>query len=59
MCQDKKFASYSQLLLYENRKLTLKAIKSKGCYDDEADRARRLKLKDEQEKFALLQKRAR
>ena len=54
MCQDKKFASYSQLLLYENRKLTLKAIKSKGCYDDEADKARRLKLKDEQEKFALL-----
>ena len=36
MCKNSKYASYVELRLDSNRKMLLKQVKSKGCYDEEA-----------------------
>jgi len=49
LCKNTKYATYSEYLMDENRKLILKETKGKGCYDEAAE-ARRKRNKEEQKK---------
>ena len=41
MCKDSKFATFCEVRIDNNRKLLIKELKSKGCYDEEADQKRK------------------
>lgn len=65
-----KYATYGEITLDENRKMIIETVKSKGCYDEQADmRRKRLKAekrrrqeyraREEQRRQEFIQKKSR
>lgn len=44
LCKDSKYATYVELTLDVNRKLIMKEIKNRGCYDEVADNKKKVAL---------------
>ena len=50
LCKDGKFATFFELRLDKNRKTIIEETKSRGCYNEVADQARRKKIHFERQK---------